>query len=85
MSDEVSAREDGMHAGKRQGGGLIDTPDRRVRVRAAHKRGVQQPGQPDVVDEAAFAFQQRLVLEPRHGAADDSHARKRFAASKCWR
>ena len=37
--------------------------DQRVRMRAAHERGMQQAGQRDVVDEAALAAQQRLVLE----------------------
>ena len=78
---DVGAREDGVHARQRERGRLVDAADRSVRMRAAHEGGVQHPGHPDVVDEAALALEQRLVFQPRHRAADDSHARSRFAAS----
>ncbi len=50
----------------------IDAADQRVRMRAAHERGMQQPGQRDVVDEAAVAGQQRPILEPGNARSDQS-------------
>ena len=81
MRQEVRADEDRMHAGQRSRGCFVDAPDRGMRMRAAHEGGVQHAGEPDIVDEAAFALQQWLVFEPGHRAADDPHARRRFAAA----
>ena len=81
MRQQIRAGEYRMHAWQRERSRLVDTPDRGMRVRAAHEGGVQHAGEPDIVDEAAFALQQWLVFEPGHRAADDPHARKRLAAA----
>ena len=81
MRQQVRAGEDRMHAGQRSRSRLVDAPDRGMRVRAAHEGRLQHARQPEVVDEAALALEQRLVFEPGDRAADDPHARRRFAAA----
>ena len=51
-----------MHAGQGEGGSFVDAVDPGVRIRAAHKRGVQHLRQMDVVDKLACAAQQRRVF-----------------------
>ena len=65
---EIVEREHRVHARQRARVTRIDAADQRVRMRAAHERGVQQPGQLDVVDEASAADEQRAVLETRECA-----------------
>ena len=60
---EVVEREHRMHAGQRQRGVLRYAADRGMRMRAAHKAGMQNVRHDDVVDEAALAAQQRRVLD----------------------
>ena len=60
-----------MHAGQRTGGGRVDAVHQRVRVRAAHERRLQHLGKAQVVDEAAAALQQRVVLDACDGTADE--------------
>ena len=55
--DRVDAR---MRARRRR----LDAVDGGVGVRAAEKRGLERPRQPNVVDEAAAPAQQRRILQP---------------------
>ena len=48
----------------------VDAPDLRVRHRRPHEREVQRAGEGEVVDVGAFAPEQRRVLDPPHGDAD---------------
>ena len=55
---EIVEREHRVHAGQRQRVARVDSADQRMRMRAAHERGMQHAGQRDVVDEAALAGEQ---------------------------
>ena len=48
----------------------VDITDRGVRMRTAHECRLPRPGERDVVDEAAFADQQRPIFETRMAGAD---------------
>ena len=67
---DIVEREHGMDAGQAERRLLVDAADQRVRMRASHERDVQQAGQRDVVNEAALAAQQRLVLKAGDARAD---------------
>ena len=88
MRLEVTMRKHGVHAGPRQGGGLVDAADGGVWVRAAHKRGVQHGRQMDVVDETALATQEVGIFQTANIFAERFCAQaarpsacRRFAAS----
>jgi hypothetical protein len=59
---QVGEGEHAMHAGKCARRGGAHGGDFCVGVRAAHEGRVQRAGQPDVVDEAAPAGEQRRIL-----------------------
>ena len=67
---DIVEREHGVDAGQTERRLLVDAADQRVRMRTSHERDVQQAGQRDVVDEAALAAQQRLVLKAGDARAD---------------
>ena len=47
----------------------VDAADRGMRVRAAHERRLRHAGEFEIVDETAFATQQRPVLRPADPAS----------------
>jgi hypothetical protein len=49
-----------------------DPSDRSVRMGAAHERRVPHAGNCNIVDKAAFADEQRAVLEARNARSDQS-------------
>ncbi len=59
---QVGEGEHQMHAGEPSCRLGADAADFRVRIGAAHERGVQCSGQAHVVDEAALAGEQRRIL-----------------------
>src|SRR4029079_9890230 len=61
-----------MHVGHRQRRVAVDALDQCVRMAAAHEGGVPHPRQHDVVDEAAAAAQQRLILQALDAGSDQS-------------
>ena len=69
---EIVEREHRVHARQRAHVTRIDAADQGVRMRAAHERRVQQPGQLDVVDEASAADEQRAVLETGNARSDQA-------------
>jgi len=64
-------------AGRRR----IDGADGGVGVRAAHEASVQRAGEPDVVDEAPAAEQQRRIFEARDAGAEMLSAHGRMPAT----
>ena len=74
-----------VQRGGGQGSGATDRDDAGVRVGAAHERDVGEPWEVDVVQEAARAAHEPLVLAPREGAPDEprhpSCSRSQSAAS----
>ena len=67
---QVGQGIDRMHAGYGLGHAFVDAVDLRVRLVAAHERRMQHVGQVEIVDEAAFAGQQRRIFQPLDGLAD---------------
>ena len=59
---QVGEGEHEMHAGERSRRLGADTADFRMRMGAAHERGMKRSGQAHVVDEAALAGEQRRIL-----------------------
>ena len=59
-----------MHAGYGERSAFVDIAEPGVRVGAAHEGRVQHAGDLDVVDEAAFAAQQRGVFLAFDGGAE---------------
>ena len=66
----VGAGEDEEHAGRSLGGGDVDRPDARVRVRRAQHIAERHARQHHVADIAAAALDQPRILEPRHALTD---------------
>ena len=77
MRPEVFVGIDRVHAGQRERRRGIDAPDRCMGMRAAHERRLQQAGHVNVVDEAAAAGEQCMVLQPRDAGTDQAVARAR--------
>ena len=69
---EIGQREHRMDAGQLARCRGVDTADRGMRVRAAHKGRLQRVRKLQVVDKAAAALQQRQVLDPFDGFSDVS-------------
>jgi hypothetical protein len=67
---QIVERENPMHARGRACRVRVDAVDGRVGVRRAHEHRRQRARQSDVVDEAAFASQQRRVLDPDRSGAE---------------
>ena len=67
----LRAGDDGDDAGRRRRGRGVEGGDARVRVGAAHERDVEEAGQRQIVRVPAGAREQRAVLAPPHGAADE--------------
>ena len=68
---DVVMRPHRVHAGQRQRRRSVDRFDLAVRDGRAHHAHVPLAGKRDVGGEAALAGEQRAVLQPRHGAADE--------------
>ena len=67
---QIIEREHRDHARQRPGGAGIDASDQRMRMRAARESGDQNAGRGDVVDEAAFAGQERTVFNAQDARSD---------------
>ncbi len=59
-----------MHAGHRSGQCGIDAANARMRVRTAHERRVEHPGQSDVVNNTTLATQQCGIFDAARAGAD---------------
>ena len=67
---EVGGRQDGCDAGDGPRGLDVDRAQPRVRVGTAHERGLEEPGELDVVEVRRLAAQEADVLAARHGPPD---------------
>ena len=70
VGSDVGAGEDGEHAGRRLRLRNVDLLDAGVGVRREHVDAEGHAGQHDVVDIAALAYQEALVLDPAHRLSD---------------
>ena len=82
---QVSGGKRGVHAGRGQRAGQVDRLHRGGRERAAHERGVQQPGPGDVIGEPAPAEQHPPVLVARYGRAHPGHRLLAWASARSVR
>src|SRR5215471_15340790 len=81
---EIVERQHRMHVRERERCRLVDAANRSVGVWAAHEGGVEQARHHHIVDVAALAAQERLVLDARDARADQ-HARPPHSFRNCCR
>ena len=74
MRQQVISDQHRVHPLQSERGILANAANQSVSVRAAYECGLQHAGHVQIVDEAAFSPQQRLVLQPGHRAADEAHS-----------
>ena len=73
MRQQVISDQHRVHPLQSERGILANAANQSVSVRAAHECGLQHARHVQIVDKAALSPQQRLVLQPRHRAADETH------------
>src|SRR5512139_248273 len=81
---EIVEREHRQDTRQCQGVAGVNSADRRMGMRAAHERRMQDACKRDVVDEPSLADEQGAVLETRNARSDQSAhvlARLRFAVT----
>ena len=69
-SADIRRGDDGMHAGARQRGALVDRADAAVRDRAAQDHGVQHVREGEIIDVLAAPAQKPEILDAFDRAAD---------------
>ena len=70
-SQDFAGADDGEHAGSSLGRAEVDPFDARPRVRAAHERAVDEPGELDVARVARLAAGLLVAVDPRCVPAHD--------------
>ena len=68
---DVARADRAAHAGRRERRREVDPRGPRARVRAAHHRGVEQPGQPEVAGVERLAARPGEAVRSRRRTADD--------------
>ena len=82
---EIVERQHGDNARHRPRRIGIDAADQRVRMRAAHKGGMQRARRANVIDETGAAGQQRKILKPRDTCSDQLRSLALSSKSPSWR
>jgi hypothetical protein len=67
---KIRQSENRMHAGDAACSAGVDAANKRVRVRAPHKRGMEHPGKLEIVEKTAAALKQRTVFYSFDRSAD---------------